>query len=131
MMQDTQYAHVTTTAKPFAQAVERAKELLKEQGFGVLCEIDVTKTLKEKIGVDFRPYVILGACSPVFAHQTLSDEAQLGVLLPCNVVVQAQDGTTIVSAIDASKMIQFVGNDALLDVAKEIDSRLSNVIAAI
>ena len=102
---DVKYGHVVETALSYGDAIERVKGLLKEQGFGVLCEIDVAKTLREKIGAEFRPYVILGACNPNLANRSLNAEAQLGLLLPCNVVVQELDGRTVVSAVDAQAML--------------------------
>ena len=131
MSEQFAYGSSVTTDLSFGDAVERAKELLKSEGFGVLCEIDVSKTMKEKIGEDFRPYLILGACNPQLAHRALSAEAQLGLLLPCNVVVQEQGGKTIVSAVDAQKMLDVVGNSALREVATDANASLARVIAAI
>lgn len=128
MLDELTYGRTVTLDLPFEGAVERIRSLLKEQGFGVLCEIDVAKTMKEKIGADFRPYLILGACNPQLAHRALSAEPQLGLLLPCNVVVQASDGKTIVSAVDAAKMLGVVGNPALQEVAQDANARLQAVI---
>lgn len=128
MTEQLTYGRAATVNLTFDDAVERVRTLLKEQGFGVLCEINVAKTMKEKIGADFRPYVILGACNPQLAHRGLSAESQLGLLLPCNVVVQSQDGKTVVSAIDAAKMLDIVGNPDLADVAQDANARLSAVI---
>ncbi|HVA38520.1 MAG TPA: DUF302 domain-containing protein [Candidatus Dormibacteraeota bacterium] len=125
------YGSVVTTKLPYAEAIERTKALLKEEGFGVLCEIDVAKTMKEKIGADFRPYVILGACNPQFAHQALSQEDQLGLLLPCNVVVQQGAAGTLVSAIDAQAMLGIVGNPEMTPVAQEVNARLGRVLERI
>ncbi len=125
------YGRAVETALPYADAIERVRQLLKEQGFGVLCEIDVAKTMREKIGAPFRPYVILGACNPQLAHRALSEEAQLGLLLPCNVVVQEIDGHTIVSAVDAQAMLGVVGNARLTPVADEANARLARVLDGI
>ncbi|TAM85754.1 DUF302 domain-containing protein [bacterium] len=125
------YGNIVTTRLPYAEAVERAKSLLKDEGFGVLCEIDVTKTLKEKIGADFRPYVILGACNPQFAHQVLTQEEHIGLLLPCNVVVQQGASGTVVSAIDASAMLSVVGKPELDPIAREVNIRLARVLERI
>jgi len=122
------YGKVVTTALGYEDAVERAKALLRDEGFGVLCEIDVAKTLYEKIGAEFRPYRILGACNPHLAHQALEREAQLGLLLPCNVVVQELSGTTTVSAIDARALLSVVGNDAMMSVADDVNERLGRVL---
>jgi uncharacterized protein (DUF302 family) len=108
--------------------VERAKALLKDEGFGVLCEIDVAGTLKEKLGADVPPYRILGACNPQFAHQALLMEPQLGLLLPCNVVVQQRDNGTVVSAIDARSLLGIVKNDEMLGIADEVNGRLARVL---
>lgn len=110
------------------RAVEAAKATLKEEGFGVLCEIDVAKTLKEKIGADVSPYVILGACNPTLAHAALGQEPNLGLLLPCNVIVRESKGATIVAAVDAAKMMHVVGNPALEPVARDANERLNRVL---
>src|SRR5512134_186291 len=103
------YTIGATTAHPFADAVERVREELKAEGFGVLCEIDVQATLREKLGVEQEPYVILGACNPPLAHRALQAEPDLGVLLPCNVVVSTRQGTTHIAAVDAERMLSIVG----------------------
>ena len=97
----TSYTLSTTSELDHADAVERVRDELKAEGFGVLCEIDVQATLKDKLGVDGDPYVILGACNPPLAHQALETEPELGALLPCNVVVYQRDDTTHIAAIDA------------------------------
>ena len=113
-------------------AVERVTEELGKEGFGVLTEIDVKATLKKKLDLDRRPYRILGACNPHFAHQALEMEEGLGLLLPCNVVVYANDEEqTVVGAIDAHAMLDVVGNAALDPVADEVNARLQRVIAAL
>jgi uncharacterized protein (DUF302 family) len=112
----------------FADAVERVKNALKVEGFGVLCEIDIKDKLKEKLGVDFRDYLILGACNPPLAYQTLQAEIDIGLLLPCNVIVYERDGKSVVSAIDAAKMMTVVGNPALQEAAKQVNEKLRRVI---
>ena len=106
---------------------ERLLELAAE-GFGVLCEIDVQATLKQKLGVEREPYVILGACNPPLAHAALEAEPELGTLLPCNVVVYEQHGETHIAAIDAERMLSIVGNDGLAPTAAEVRRRLSAVV---
>ncbi len=118
-------------ALPYAEAVEKTKEALKAEGFGVLCEIDVQATLKAKIGVDRTPYVILGACNPHLAHQALSAEPDLGLLLPCNVVVFEEAGQVYVKAIDPGKMLSIVENPALDPVAQDVRGKLERVLASI
>lgn len=127
-MLGTGYTLSATTALPFAEAVERVRDELKADGFGVLCEIDVQATLKEKLGVDGEPYLILGACNPPLAHQALQAEPELGVLLPCNVVVYEREGSTHVSAIDAERMLSIVGNDQLTEIAADVKRRLAAVV---
>lgn len=122
------YGYERSGSKSFDEALAEARVLLKQQGFGVLCEIDVAKTLKEKIGAEFRRYVILGACNPQFAYSALSSEAQLGLLLPCNVVVQETGSTTTVSAIDAVRLLSIVGHPQLEPVAVEVNRRLKAVV---
>jgi uncharacterized protein (DUF302 family) len=115
----------------FADAVARTTEALKAEGFGVLSEIDIAGALKKKLDVDFRPYLILGACNPVLAHKALQAEPQIGLMLPCNVVVQAAEGGTTVSIADPKAMFTVVSNPTLVEVANEADARLRRVIAAI
>ena len=122
------YTLTTTTSAPFADAVERVRAELKEEGFGVLCEIDVQATLHEKLGVEQEPYTILGACNPTLAHQALSAEPQLGTLLPCNVVVYRHAGETHISAVDAERMLSIVGNDELAPIARQVREKLANVV---
>lgn len=118
-------------ALPYAEAVEKTKEALKAEGFGVLCEIDVQATLKAKLGVDRTPYVILGACNPTLAHQALEAEPDLGLLLPCNVVVYEDQGSIYVKAIEPGKMLSVVENPALDPVAKQVREKLERVLASI
>ncbi len=124
----TGYTLSATTELGFAEAVERVREGLKAEGFGILCEIDVQATMKEKLGVDGEPYVILGACNPPLAHQALEVEPDLGTLLPCNVVVYQRGGETRISAIDAERMLSIVGNTELMPVAAEVRRRLATVV---
>ena len=103
----------------YEEAVERVRVTLKEEGFGVLTEIDVKKTLKTKLDADFRNYIILGACNPPIAHQALQTELELGLLLPCNVTVyEADDGKTVVSAIDPIAALGVAGNPELQGAAE-------------
>lgn len=125
------YTLSTTTNLGFAEAVARVRDELAADGFGVLCEIDVQATLKEKLGVDGEPYLILGACNPPLAHRALDAEPDLGVLLPCNVVVYERAGRTRIAAVDPERMLSIVGNDALSPVAAEVRSRLEAVIARV
>ena len=124
----TGYTLTATTERPFRDAVERVREELKTEGFGVLCEIDVQATLREKLGVEQEPYVILGACNPPLAHRALTAEPDLGTLLPCNVVVYRREGETHISAIDAERMLSIVGNDELAAVATEVREKLAVVV---
>ena len=117
----------------FEQALERVTAALKTEGFGVLTEIDVQDTLKKKLNVDFRRYVILGACNPPLAHEALSGEPHVGLLLPCNVVVQeASDRSgVVVSIADSRAMFTLVDNPAVKPVAEEADKRLRRVMASL
>jgi uncharacterized protein (DUF302 family) len=125
------YGFGRSFALPFADAVLRAREALKAEGFGVLCEIDLGEKLKEKLGVEFPKYLILGACNPPMAHQALQQEINLGLLLPCNVVVYEKDGRTIVAAIDADRMMSVVGNPGLSNVAAQVNAKLRKVIESL
>lgn len=111
-------------------AIARVTEELKKEGFGILTEIDVQKTLKAKIDVDFRPYRILGACNPGFAHKALLAEDKIGTMLPCNVIVQQHAlGSVEVSAIDPMESMKAIENPALGGIATEVRARLQRVIA--
>ena len=125
----TSYTLSEETALPFPEAVDRVREELRAEGFGVLCEIDVQATLKEKLGLDREPYTILGACNPPLAHEALDAEPELGALLPCNVIVYHHDGDTHISAVDAERMLSLVGNEQLAPIAAEVKRRLANVVA--
>ena len=124
----TGYPLKATTDLPFDVAVERVRDELKTEGFGILCEIDVQATLREKLGVEEEPYLILGACNPPLAHKALLAEPDLGTLLPCNVVVYRRDGQTHISAIDAERMLSLVGNDDVAPVAAEVRAKLAAVV---
>jgi uncharacterized protein (DUF302 family) len=127
----TYYISKTITAS-YQDAVTKTREALKAEGFGVLTEIDVKATLKQKLGVEFPNHVILGACNPPFAHQALQAEPHVGLLLPCNVVVQEKvEGTVEISAIDPVAAMQVVGNDALKRVASEVREKLCRVVSSL
>lgn len=116
----------------FDEAVDRVTQKLKEQGFGVITEIDVTQTLKTKIGVDFRPYRILGACNPTLAHEALKLEDKVGTMLPCNVVVQELGpGRIEVAAIDPVASMAAIDNPALLEKAAVVREKLQTVIGSL
>lgn len=126
------YHFTKTLDRRFEDAVSDATEALKQEGFGILTEIDVQQTLKKKLGVDFRKYRILGACNPPLAHQALQMEDMIGTMLPCNVVVQeTDDGKVAVSAVDPVASMQAVGNPKLLDVAQTVQQKLKTVIEAL
>lgn len=122
-----------TVSLPYDKAIERATEVLKENGFGVLTEIDIKAKLKEKLGVDFKRYAILGACNPPLAHKALQAEPEIGLLLPCNVIVYEVDAeTSVVSAIDPGTMIQVVpDNKVVQEVAIDAKIRLTRAIDAL
>ena len=114
----------------FEKAIDLVKEELKKEGFGVLTEIDVRDTLKKKLDVEFRNYRILGACNPPFAYKALQAEEKIGLLLPCNVIVQeGSDGIVDVAAIDPAASMQTVSNTALSDIAAQVRDKLKKVIA--
>ena len=127
-MPATHYTLSTTSELNQAEAVKHVRKELKAEGFGVLCEIDVQATLKDKLGVEGDPYVILGACNPRLAHQALETEPELGALLPCNVVVFRRDDTTHIAAIDAERMLSIVGNEQLAPTAAQVRDKLSRVV---
>jgi uncharacterized protein (DUF302 family) len=121
-----------TLAIPFADALHRVTDGLKEKGFGVITTIDVKETLKKKIDVDFRPYTILGACNPHFAYQALRSEDKIGTMLPCNVLVQqSDDGRVEVVAVDPIASMQAIDNPELGALATEVRALLAEVIEAL
>jgi uncharacterized protein (DUF302 family) len=113
---------------PFEAAVQRAREALKSEGFGVLCEINIREKLKEKLGLDFTNYLILGSCNPPLAYKALQNEMNLGLLLPCNVVVYEKGGKVFVAAVDAVKMLSVVENSALVEIAGQVNQKLRRLI---
>jgi uncharacterized protein (DUF302 family) len=126
--QRTSYGFGIRINLPYAQAIDSVKAALKEQGFGVLTEIDVKRTMKEKRQVDFRPYVILGACNPVLAERALEAELDLGLLLPCNVVVYEDNGGSVVEAMDPEPVLGMIGNPKLDPIAREVKQRLEKAL---
>ena len=126
------YGYVKEVSTGFDDTVARMKEALAAEGFGVLCEIDVQATLKKKLDADFRRYTIFGACNPKMAQQALTAEAQIGLLLPCNVVVQEDaQGATQVSVISPTALFELVDNDAVQPVADQVAEQLQRVLEAI
>jgi uncharacterized protein (DUF302 family) len=132
MTTKTAYGLSKQLTVPYDEAVEKVTAALQEEGFGVLTEIDVKATLKKKIDADFRRYVILGACNPHLAHRALTTEREIGLLLPCNVIVyEDDDGGSAVSIADPVAMMEVAANDALKPVADEARARLDRVLAAL
>lgn len=115
----------------FDESIVKVTEALKKEGFGILTEIDVQATLKKKLDVDFRPYKILGACNPPFAHKALESEDKIGTMLPCNVIIQQKENGVEVAAIDPVASMKAVNNDKLDEVAKEIQYKLKTIISAL
>ena len=124
----TGYTLSETTELSFDDAVSRVRTELAREGFGVLCDIDVQATLEEKLGARIEPYLILGACNPPLAHEALEAERDLGVLLPCNVVVYATDEGTHIAAIDPERMLSIVGNPELAAIAGRVRDKLALVV---
>lgn len=124
------YGFSRTVEAEFDEATERTRGALKNEGFGVLSEIRLDEKLKEKLGIDFRRYVILGACNPTLAYRTLQEDINIGLLLPCNVIVyeSADKNRSVVAAIDPAEMMSVVGNPAIQQVANEVHARLQKVI---
>lgn len=112
----------------FEEVVEKVRGALKQEGFGILCEIDVKETLKQKIGVDFEDYIILGACNPPYAHSVLEESREFGLLLPCNVVVYRDGDKIYVSAIRPTALAGFSESEVIRNVAVEIEDKLKKVV---
>jgi len=116
----------------FGEVVETVIDELKDEGFGVLCDIDIQATLKEKLGEEFRQYRILGACNPPLAYEGLTEEIELGALLPCNVIVyEPDDGGVMVSMVDPQQLVGVANNEALDSIAAEVNDRLERVLASV
>lgn len=127
----TGYSLQTKLELPYEQAIEKATAALKEEGFGILTEIDVKATLKKKLDADFRRYIILGACNPPLAHQALSTQLNIGLLLPCNVIVYEEDEGSVVEILDPIKMLDIAGNPDVRPVAEEARARLERVASSL
>lgn len=125
------YYFSTVIRGGFADALSRVRDALKQEGFGVICETDIRNTLKEKIGVDFRPYVILGACNPSLAYEALRLEDKVGTMLPCNVVIQQTDDGVEVAAIDPVASMQAIDNRQLGEKAAIVAEKLQRVIVSL
>ena len=126
-----EYGSTITTDLGFDETVERTRAALAEQGFGVLTEIDVQATMKAKLDVDGDPYLILGACNPPLAHRALTLEPSIGLLLPCNVVVRVEDGSTVVQAMDPQLLVDMVDKPGLKEVADDAARRLADALATL
>jgi len=131
LKQLSRYGLTVEVSLNYEDAVEKVREELSKEGFGVLCDIDIKATLKKKIDVDFKKYVILGACNPPLAHRALSEEAQIGLLLPCNVIVYEEGDGAVVSAIDPVVQLGVTGNDELQPLAEEVRGKLSRVLEGV
>ncbi|MEE6209271.1 DUF302 domain-containing protein [Salarchaeum sp. III] len=126
------YTIQTSVSGDFDQVVETTIDELEDEGFGVLCDIDVQATLEEKLGEEFRQYRILGACNPGLAHEGLNEEIELGALLPCNVIVyETDDSEVIVSAVDPQQLVGIADNEALDSIANEVHDRFERVLASV
>ncbi len=131
-MKEKTYGLFIETNRDFDAALAATTDALKEQGFGVLTEIDVKATMKQKLDVDFRRYRIIGACNPPLAHSALSKELDIGLLLPCNVIVyENDDGSTTVAALDPAAMMGFTGNEALREVSQEARRRIETALQSL
>lgn len=125
------YGFSKTVDLSFEDAINKVTEELKKEGFGILTTIDVKETLKKKIDVDFKKYTILGACNPPLAHKSLQAEEEIGLLLPCNVIVYEKDGKSAVSVFDPSLMAKIVENENLTPIAEEVRAKLQRVFDSI
>jgi uncharacterized protein (DUF302 family) len=131
-MQKTAYGIRRVVDRPYDEALERTRKALSAEGFGVLSEIDIKAKFKEKLGVDFKRYVILGACNPPLAHKALQAEPEIGLLLPCNVIVYEESAKrSVVAAIDPDSMVSVTANDRLAEIAKDAKARLERAHGAV
>lgn len=131
--QTTRYGMSTTVPLAYDQATERARQALAAEGFGILAEMDIADTLKKKLDVSFRPYIILGACNPPLAHKALLAEPDIGLLLPCNVVVYASDvpGHSVIAAMDPVEALALTDNESIGPIAEDVRQRLRRVLEAV
>ena len=131
VMQETAVAFEAKTSAPFAETVERCRQALGKEGFGVLTEIDVQATLKKKLDVDREPYLILGACHPPSAHRALTASPEVGVLLPCNVCVSVEGGQTVVRAMNPESAMSLLKDPEVGEVAREVAAALRRVVQSV
>jgi uncharacterized protein (DUF302 family) len=130
-METTAYGIKRTVSLPYDAALKKMREALQAEGFGVLTEIDIKEKLKEKLGVDYRRYTILGACNPPLAHRALQAETDLGLLLPCNVIVYEEGDHSVVAVADPNAMAVFTGNPELGEIAKQAKEKLERALARV
>ncbi len=132
MFEMSRYGLRRSVPLPYLAALEKTRRTLQQEGFGVLTEIDIRAKMKEKLGADFRPYMILGACNPPLAHRALQEEIDIGLLLPCNVVVYEESADrSVVAAIDPQSMVAVTGNPVLQEIATEARERLERALNAV
>jgi uncharacterized protein (DUF302 family) len=129
--QTQEYGYVRTANLPFEDAVARLEAGLKNEGFGVLCKIDMQAKLKEKLGVEFPRYVILGACNPTLAYQALQEEIDLGLLLPCNAVAYERNGQVHLGVVDAEKLLSLTGNSGMQPMAGAVNQKLRRAVDSV
>lgn len=128
-MKETSYGYSKVVAMGYDEAIAFITEEIKKEGFGILTTIDVTETFKQKLGVEFKPYTILGACNPHFAHQSLLAEEEIGLMLPCNIIVYVNDANeTVISAIKPVASMQAVQNPALAGFAIEVQGKIKSIM---
>ena len=128
-MVETSYGYSRVVPMGYQEAIEFISEEVKKEGFGILTTIDVTETFRKKLGVDFKPYTILGACNPHFAHESLLVEEEIGLMLPCNIIVYVNDkNETVISAINPMASMQAVENPALAGSAKEVQNKIKSIM---
>lgn len=125
------YGFTKEVDAPFEEVLERLPGLLEKQGFGVISTIDIGQKLREKLGVEFGKYVILGACNPPNAYKALTVEEDIGLMLPCNVIIYEKGGQTMVGTIRPSTMMKAIGNPALTEIAEEVEEKLKQVLESI
>jgi len=125
------YGYIKRLGDSFETTVQKITEELKKEGFGILTEIDVKATLKKKLDIDFNKYIILGVCNPPFAYQALQAEQDIGLLLPCNIIIYEQAGSTYISTILPTVAMNMVNNDKLKGIAEQVEQKLKNVIDSV